>query len=546
MVIRLTRERRHEFLSQIFLSFQGCRATLRLGRIVFRRKVKLLRLSWLEVLLFSALLVCVALRFVALTRQSLWADELFAVFWAKSGAVYILSHAADETNPPLYSFLLALWIWVFGASEGAVRLLSACISVITVLVIYVLGNSLFDRRAAIIAALLLALSSWNLYFAQEARVFAIFNLDFAVTILSINGVIVRLQGGASATSVFRSLPAAGFLLSGVAAPYLHYVAFPMFVTIAVALVLIWWRDVSFNRRYFVCFTVLGALVALLSTPALALAVRQRHSPSLAWMSFPSATKFLGLVAGAPDWKGAPDWVLGAVVIISAGSAIIWATAFIYGSWKYRGRSAFVLVYLLPIIGFCVLATTSLFQPFLFTRTVVWISVPVYLGLGGAVTALWDFKARSIAAAAIILSQAIFTPGYFAFSFKEPWRAGVHSYAAGMTSGDLLILGDDTPAIAFVYYHEERLVPQLRRWRSSMTAADKLDEHVTGIRSITDNEIAAAAQRGAKLIFVSRGCDTPSGVERANADMDLFSHCDGPPLSGWTLVLQFMRHIWPRV
>jgi uncharacterized membrane protein len=541
--MRLKQGRRHwessNFIGSCFLPSKINDPRSSAGHCVSTRQGGLLRLSPLETLLFSALLFSATLRFLALARQSLWTDELFSVFWAKSGATYALSHAGDETNPPLYYLLLDLWMWVFGESEGAIRLLSACMSALTIVVIYVLGNALFDRRAGIIAALLFALSSWHLYFAQEARVFALLNFAFAVLLLSINGVVVRLQRGSSARSVIGSLPGIGFLLSAVVAAYLHYVAFLMFATIAIALGLIWWRNFAFDRKYCICFSTLGALVALLSTPALALAVRQRHSSSLAWMSVPSVTKFLGLVTGAPAWTGAPDWVLGAVVILSAGTAFIWAAIFVYGSWKHRGQMALFLVYLLPVVGFCVLTVTSVFQPFLYLRTVSWIAIPIYLGLGGAITAFRDKKTRRIAAAVVILASITFTAGYFAFSLKEPWRVRVHNYAARMTSDNLLILDNNTPAIAFVYYHEERLIPQLRRWRSNMTTADKLDEHVTGIRPITDEEITVAVQHGAKLLFVSRGCAVPTMIEQANIDR-LFD-CNRP-LDGWTLILSFMRHI----
>ena len=113
-------------------------------------------------------------------------------------------------------------------------------------------------------------------------------------------------------------------------------------------------------------------------------------------------------------------------------------------------------------------------------------------------------------------------------------------ATGMTSDDLIVLGDDTPAVAFVYYHEQRVVPLLRRWRGTMTSADELDRHVTGIQSISDDEIAAAARRGARLVFVSRGCVTPKAIEPTN--MDLLLPCDQTSLSGWTLMRTFIRHV----
>ena len=145
--------------------------TLRALPSVSRRA--LLRLDPGYTLVLSVFAFLAALRFVQIGSRSLWADELFSVFWAKGGAVHAISHAPDETNPPLYYLILNLWMRAFGESESMVRLFSACVSAITIPLVYVLGNALFGRRAGIISASLFGLSQWHLHFAQEARVFAL-------------------------------------------------------------------------------------------------------------------------------------------------------------------------------------------------------------------------------------------------------------------------------------------------------------------------------------------------------------------------------------
>jgi uncharacterized membrane protein len=503
-------------------------------------RLALLRLGLRYTLLLSVFALLAALRFVDIGSRSLWADELFSVFWAKSGAIYVVSHAADETNPPLYYLLLNLWMNVFGESESTVRLLSACVSTVTIPLVYVLGNTLFGRTAGVISALLFGLSQWHLYFAQEARVFALLNLVFAILMLTTVGVTARLKGGSSATGALFSPPGLGLLLSGIVACYLHYVAFLMLVTIALAVVLTWWQSFSFDRKYFSCYTIIGAVVGLLSAPAVILAFWERNSPSVSWMASPSVTKFVGMITGAPAWDRAPEWVLGAVVLLSASTGLLWGAIFVYGAWSHRYHPHFILVYLLPVLGFSILTLVTIVQPFLFPRTALWISIPVYLGLGGAVTAFRYEGARAIAAAVVILTSATFTLGHFEFSRDEEWRARGHRYGVEMATGDLLILGQSTPAVAFVYYNEERLLPQLRRWRGGTTSADKLDERVTGIRPIADSEIAAAIHRGVKVLFVSRECETPRDLERSM--LDLLFRCDAPVPSGWTLVHQFLSHI----
>ena len=537
--ISLKQKQRHSVsceLSRYWPSPLG--ETLRALPSVSRRA--LLRLDLGYTSLLSVLAFLAALRFVHIGGRSLWADELFSVFWAKGGAMHVISHAPDETNPPLYYLILNLWMRAFGESEGMVRLFSACVSAITIPLVYVLGNALFGRKAGIISALLFGLSQWHLYFAQEARVFALLNLVFVILMLSILGVTTRLREGSSATGALFSPPGIGILLSGIVACYLHYVAFLMLATIALAVALTWWRNFCFDRKYFSCFAIVGAAVGVLSAPAVALAFSQRHSPNATWMTFPSVTKFFGMIAGAPAWDRAPEWVLGAVVLLSAATALVWAAIFSSGAWKHRRHPHFILVYLLPVLGFSLLTLTSIVQPFLFPRTALWISIPVYLGLGGAVTAFRHESVRNIAAVVVILAGATFTMGHFAFSRDEQWRARVHRYAVEMGSDNLLLLGENTPAIAFIYYDGGHLLPQLRRWHGGATSADKLDERITGIRPITDLEIAVAKSQGGKILFVSRECETPIALERSQ--MDLLFHCDAPLPSVLTMVHEFLHQI----
>jgi 4-amino-4-deoxy-L-arabinose transferase-like glycosyltransferase len=498
-------------------------------------------------LFFLFLLLCAtSLRFIALGRQSLWCDELFSVFWAKAGVAFALSHAAQETNPPLYYLLLNPWMSLFGESESAVRLLSACASALTVAVTYFLGRRLFNETAGFIAACLLALSPLHLYFAQEARAFALFDLGFACLLFSLVVLIGRLGRGTSARDAIRSLPALGIVISSTACAYLHFVSFMMFTTVGGVVAVIWWRNFACSRAYFLCFGALGAAIAVLTAPSFALALAQRHSPSVSWMSFPTITKLLGLVTGTPAWTAAPAWILGGVIVVSMSSAFVWAALFLRGWWCNRKTYIASIAFLLPVLGFCLLTAVSLKQPFLFTRTTLWMSIPLYAGLGGTVAGLRGGTARLCATAILILTACSLTGGYFALSSKEPWRTRVASYRASMGPADLLILDSDTPAMAIVYYSGQSLVPILRRWPDNRTTADRLDQQVTGIRTITGADIAKAAEAGTKILFVSRGsCTAPKALTPEQTDLivpDQLHPCNGRPLSGTDLIRQFARHI----
>jgi uncharacterized membrane protein len=136
------------------------------------------------------------LRFTDIGTESLWADELYSVHWANKTVAHIFDNASSDVHPPSYYLLLHFWVRVVGSSEAAVRGLSALLSVLTIPLIAVLGQNLYaieryatggmetnhrtpytaNRRAwqtGLIAAWILTFSHFHIYYAQEARNYAL-------------------------------------------------------------------------------------------------------------------------------------------------------------------------------------------------------------------------------------------------------------------------------------------------------------------------------------------------------------------------------------
>jgi mannosyltransferase len=444
-----------------------------------------------------ALLAATALRFIALGRQSLWTDELFSVYWARAGAGFMFAHFWNETNPPLYYLILEVWMRVFGDGEAAVRLLSALLSAITVPVVYLLGKNMFGRQAGSIAALLYALSYWNLYYAQEARGYALLYLTFALALQCVQGIVAELRRGTPPLSAALGGHGIGFLLAAVASAWIHYVSIVIFGALGATITLIWWRPFAFDRRFLTCFAIVGVSAALLIAPTMFIAVVGSHSADISWIARSSLRGLAALAMGAPEEGG---WFRR----VSEGAAVIlWAPLLVYGAWKHREGMPLFLAYLFPAIGFGILVFVSFISPILLNRTAMWISIPIYLGVAGAVSAVKHASARRLITGIILLSNLVSACGYFVYSRKEPWRSQIPEIAARVSGQDLVILGRDTPAIAFLYYHGAGVLPVLRRWPANNTASDILDEHATGIRPISSDEITTALSAGRSIHFISR-------------------------------------------
>ena len=126
----------------------------------------------------SRYLACAALlglaaaaRFYHLGTESLWLDESYSLVFSNRTLLNALT--AERTTPPLYYLLLFFWIKLFGQSESALRSMSALASLSAVPLTFHLGRKLYDERTGLLAAVLMSFSSFQIYYAQEARAYVL-------------------------------------------------------------------------------------------------------------------------------------------------------------------------------------------------------------------------------------------------------------------------------------------------------------------------------------------------------------------------------------
>jgi mannosyltransferase len=133
---------------------------------------------WLALILIMA----IALRLYRIGANSLWFDEAFSWLVARQPAWAILTQRLEPILPPLYHFLLHFWIFM-GESEAVLRSFSAVCGVLVIPVIYFLGREISDSATGVAAALLIAVLPFHVYFAQEARLYALVILLSALMLL---------------------------------------------------------------------------------------------------------------------------------------------------------------------------------------------------------------------------------------------------------------------------------------------------------------------------------------------------------------------------
>lgn len=275
-------------------------------------------------------LLAAGLRFYRIDAQSLWYDEGNSARIAERSIQLILEGAAGDIHPPLYYLLLSLWRSVFGASETALRSLSAVSGIGLVALAWGLGRRLFGIRAGLAAAALLAVSPFAVYYSQEARMYALLALWAALA----SAWIVTLalpdpSTPSTGSGQVRWFGPALYALATAAGLYTHY-AYPfVMIAQAVALGLAWAlspgkRPLIRRPRAVFAWVLANAAAIALFAPWLPIAVRQ--------------------IVG---WSVAPqDYALGPAVL----DALRWVVA---------GRTLALPEAALPLIAFAALAALGL-------------------------------------------------------------------------------------------------------------------------------------------------------------------------------------------
>ena len=140
--------------------------------------------NWIKIALLLILVLAAFLRFYRLDAQSLWADEGNSVSLSGRSLDLITAGAAHDIHPPLYYYLLHFWMRVFGNSEFAVRSLSALLGTGLVYLTYLLGRQLSNYWLGLVAAFLSAISPFQVYYSQEARMYILLAALSALSVYS--------------------------------------------------------------------------------------------------------------------------------------------------------------------------------------------------------------------------------------------------------------------------------------------------------------------------------------------------------------------------
>jgi mannosyltransferase len=360
-------------------------------------------------------LLALAVRLAGLD-ESVFGDELFTYEIAsRPGFGDMLDGVSGplEISPPLY-FVFAWLAAKVGDPQAWIRVPALVAGVATIPAAYALGVRTVGRTAALVGAVLLALSPFAVFYSTEARAYSLATLFVVLSALALLAALER--GGWTRWGLFA--------LAAWAALFSHYTA--IFVLAAEVIWAAWARRDRVRELALACAAVALALLPWLPsflddrTAGFQTAIENLNPLTLSFFVRSLGIAFVGSpYLGLRDLPGVPVLVLlGLGVLLAVAGALARRTELLE---RLRSEPGLVLVVALALATPLGAALYSIpFTSVYVSRTLL-VSLPAFCLLLGFLIALAPRRMAVPAAALVVAALAIGTFEALGESPKPPYR-----------------------------------------------------------------------------------------------------------------------------
>jgi len=388
-------------------------------------------------LLGGVIVLAAVIRVVVLDNQSLWADEALTAYETRLsfGAMLHVVRTVEVT-PPLYFVLVWGWAKLLGSSPELLRALSAIAGIALVPIAYAATRELVSRRAGLVAAALMAVNPFAIWYSQEARAYMLLALLTGAAFLAFaRSLRAPTRGNLAVWAVLCALAVATHFFAGFA--------------IAPQVILLLWRH---RTR---ATAIAAGLVALAQLAMAPLAV-----------SDTSASHGTGWIARVPITHRiattAVEWVAGNLyrrttladgLALGAGLIVIGALLLWFGrrdGEPGRGVTAALVVTACVLVGPLILA--GLGQDYFLSRNAIPALIPAVTLIAAACTMPRLARAGAVLAVLLFAGFAAATAEIQTHPFlqRPDWRR-VAAALGPAASPRAVLAADGTTAQALKIY-----------------------------------------------------------------------------------------------
>ena len=444
---------------------------------------------------FGAILICAAaIRLGSLGTAPLWTDELFSTTYPSLGLHYLWGEGMrlEPTSPLYYSLIWLIERWG-GQSEFWLRLPSAMASLGCVVLAAALARELTgNRKTALLASLILAVSPQNVFYAEEARGYALQAASLGLMLLGFAKFLraadrldpLALYGGGAALAIYFHPTSILAVVS---------------VNVAAAAGLVGPARIL-DRTAIWRWCLANGLVALACVPLLETLVSPHVSDAAAWI--PSLDRwYLEKLAGL--FLAGPGSVDRAMQIAEIGLPCLAALA-LWSGWWPNWRAAMVIV-VTPAVFLALMVAVSLSKPILLDRTLAWLWLPFAVALADMLAGRPRWAIAGVLGALLV---ALVVQQSRAEQLEENWR--FLDRLPEPAAATLIVLGPMTPPAAL-----KRYAPQLADRESSPAQAEGgraeivetiVSDEVFHWPKLSDTDLRRVISEGRKVILIYRRAD----------------------------------------
>ena len=422
-----------------------------------------------KLLLIGILLIGLALRCIDLQSRGIIYDDAFSFFLSAQSLPEIIQGTAADTMPPLYYFLLHFWMGL-GQNLWYLRLMSVLFNLASVMLLYWLVRSLLGEPAGLAAAFIAAISPFQIYHAQDLRMYALLALCEIAYAFFFSRLWKRYQpqdtkelaqtepgdpghiDGKKLASIFR-LNWLGLVISGALAMYSHNLA--VFVLVVPNLYLLIRRE----WRLLVRLLEAQALIGILVIPWLWMLPGQIAKIQTAfWTPRPGLIEIVQAVIMFTAALPLPGiWlVIGAILSLQVMVMVV------IESIRPRNRNS----------GLGLLAAFAVFPPVMlfivsyimrpvFVPRAFFFSSLAFYGIGGAlVVKNWPKGPGVLIGAGFILAACVALPYQYTFNEfpRSPFDKADSFLQQNLQPGDLVIHDNKLSYFPCLYF--DRGLPQV--------------------------------------------------------------------------------------
>lgn len=407
---------------------------------------------WVLILALTAFL-----RFYDATAGAIWCDEGSSLLLSGYPLTDIWYHAAHDVHPPLYFFLLHLWITLFGDGLLAVRTLSVLPGIATVALGIWLVRLIATPRAAMLAGVLLALLPTAVRYSQEVRMYSLMGFWLL-------GATIALVYWVKEPQRTRYLMIYGLLMT--VGFYTHY--FTVFCVLSHWSYLLLLRLQSSPRRDLILspawWLVNGAIVLLYSPwiPGLVDLLQHMHElkaggdvgwePPVTASSLPSMMwQFL-----IQDEGDTLPWPI--FIVMPLGLLVVILATVLSDSGPYKFDGLVGIYCILPLLA---IFSISFITPIFIERYLTYAALGLPILWAIAIDRLWP-RFRALAAFLLVLIVGLEMVGLKNnYTYEEPQFDSVVNYVnQHYIVGDRIVVSDLFWYFSFVYYNKTGAEPLL--------------------------------------------------------------------------------------